>query len=70
MKVLITHFKKDDKGNTLYYDNRPLSQVTAVKLPLKFGYGSYNEPKKLLNTGIDVSDIISIESEGELNLSI
>lgn len=70
MNVLIEHYAKADNGrDTVYFNGKPVVQVTKVKLPLKFGYGSYNEPKKLLNTGIDVDDIIKITPEGELNMS-
>jgi len=68
MNVLITHFKKDGK-NTVYFEGKSVHQVTTVKLPIKFGYGSYNEPRKILNHDIDVDDIIEIVAEGELNLS-
>ena len=70
MNVLIEHYKKKDNGrDTVYFNDKPVTQVTLVKLPIKFGYGSYNEPKKLLDTGIDVEDIIKITPEGELNMS-
>jgi hypothetical protein len=70
MNVLIEHYAKKDNGrDTLYFEGKPVIQVTLVKLPLKFGYGSYNEPKKLLSTDIDVEDIIKITPEGELNMS-
>jgi hypothetical protein len=70
MNVLIEHYKKATNGrDTEYFNGKPVTQVTLVKLPLKFGYGSYNEPKKLLDTGIDVEDIIKITPEGELNMS-
>lgn len=62
MLVKITHFVKKDNGrDTEYLDGKPVSKVTEVKLPIKFGYGSFNEPKKLLDKGIDVDDVISIE---------
>lgn len=70
MKVLIEHYKKADNGrDTVYFNGKPVTEVTSVKLPLRFGYGSYNEPKKLLNTAINVEDIIKITPEGELNMS-
>ena len=72
MNVLIEHYKKASNGrDTEYYQGKPLTQVTTVKLPLKFGYGSFNEPRKLLNVSvsIDVEDIIGIVAEGELKLS-
>ena len=70
MNVLIEHYKKAANGrDTEYFNGKPVVQVTTVKLPLKFGYGSYNEPKQLLNTGIDVEDFIKITPEGELNMS-
>ena len=70
MNVLIEHFKKANNGrDTVYFQGKPVTQVTTVTLPLKFGYGSYNEPRKLLNHDIDVDDIIGIVAEGELNMS-
>jgi hypothetical protein len=70
MNVLIEHYAKKDNGrDTLYFEGKPVTQVTLVKLPLRFGYGSYNEPKKVLDCGIDVEDIIKITPEGELNMS-
>jgi hypothetical protein len=70
MNVIITHYKKKDNGvDTFYYEGKPVTQVTTAKLPLKFGYGSYNEPKKVFGTGINIEDIISIAAEGELNMS-
>jgi len=36
---------------------------------LRFGYGSLNEPKKLLDYNIDVEDIVKIVQEGCLGLS-
>ena len=70
MNVLIEHYKKKDNGiDTVYYEGKPLTIITLVKLPLRFGYGSYNEPKKLLDYNIDVEDILKIVAEGELNMS-
>jgi ethanolamine utilization protein EutQ (cupin superfamily) len=70
MNVIITHYKKADNGiDTVYHNGKPVQQVTTAKLPLKFGYGSYNEPKKILSHGINVDDVISIVAEGELNMS-
>jgi len=70
MIVLIEHYKKADNGiDTVYFEGKPVTQVTLAKMPLKFGYGSYNEPRKLLNCGIDLDDIIKITPEGELNMS-
>lgn len=61
MNILIEHYKKADNGiDTVYLNNKAVVMVTTVKLPLKFGYGSYNEPKKLLGTDINVDDIIKI----------
>jgi len=69
MNVIITHYKKADNGiDTVYYQGKPVTQVTTTKLPLRFGYGSYNEPRKVLPIGIDVDDIISIVAEGELDV--
>ena len=70
MNVLIEHFKKASNGrDTEYFEGKPVTMVTKVKMPLKFGYGSYNEPKKLLGHDIDVDDIKGITAEGELNMS-
>jgi hypothetical protein len=70
MNILIEHYKKTDNGRgTVYYEGKPVTQVTLVKLPLKFGYGSYNEPKVILDHGIQVEDIIRLTAEGELNMS-
>jgi hypothetical protein len=70
MNILIEHYKKADNGiDTVYYEGKPVVQVTLVKLPIKFGYGSYNEPKKILGHNIDVEDIIKLVAEGELNMS-
>lgn len=70
MNILIEHYKKADNGiDTVYYEGKPLTVITLVKLPLKFGYGSYNEPKKVLGYNIDVEDIIKLIPEGELNMS-
>lgn len=69
MKVLITSFKKTENGrDTIYVNGKPSTITTSYKLPLQFGYGSYNEPKVLLNSGgIQVQDIISVEAEGEMS---
>jgi hypothetical protein len=67
MRVLIEHYKKNNQ-DTLYYNGKPVVQITEAKLPLRFGYGSFNEPRKLLDYNIDIEDIIKI-TEGELNLS-
>lgn len=70
MNVIIEHFKKASNGiDTVYYNNKPVVIVTTVKLPLRFGFGSYNEPKKILDVGINVEDVIKITAEGELNMS-
>ena len=69
MKVLIEHYKKADNNiDTVYLNGKPVIQVTETTLPLKFGYGSYNEPRKVLDKGINVDDIISITAVGELNM--
>lgn len=69
MKVLITYFKKAENGrDTVYVDKKPVTTTISYQLPLQFGYGSYNEPKVLLNSGgIQMQDIISIEAEGEMS---
>jgi len=70
MNVLVEHYKKAENGrDTFYYNGKPVVQVTLVKLPIRFGYGSYNEPRKMLDHNIDVDDIIKITPEGELNMS-
>jgi ethanolamine utilization protein EutQ (cupin superfamily) len=70
MNVIIEHYKKADNGiDTVYHKGKPIRLITTVKLPLNFGYGSYNEPKKVFNCNIDVDDIISIVAEGELNIT-
>ena len=56
----ITHYKVDSRGNTVYVDRKPVTTTTVVEFPLRFGYGSYNEPRKLLNNRINSDDIISI----------
>lgn len=56
----ITHYKVDISGNTVYVDRKPTTTTTIVEFPLRFGYGSYNEPRKILNSGINSDDIISI----------
>jgi hypothetical protein len=61
--VKITYFQKEN-GNTVYVDGKPATITKNVELPLRFRFGSYNEPKKVLNisfTICDVDDIISIE---------
>jgi hypothetical protein len=69
MNVIITHYKKADNGrDTVYFEGKPVRQVTTVKLPIEFGYGSYNEPRKIKNMDINVDDIISMEAEGEMQL--
>lgn len=70
MNVLIEHYKKHENGrDTFYYQGKPVIMVTTAKLPLRFGYGSFNEPKKLLDYNIDVEDIVKIVQEGCLGLS-
>ena len=61
MKVIVKHYVKNGR-NTLYDNNRkPVIGVTVVDFPLRFGYGSYNEPRKLLDKNIEVDDIIEIK---------
>lgn len=68
MKAIITHFKLDSKGEVLYsegegnHSKKPLTTTTITDFPLRFGYGSYNEPRKLLNIGLDESMILNIEA--------
>lgn len=59
VEVVITHFKKDGI-NTVYYEGKPVFTTTKAKLPLMFGFGSYNEPMKILNCGINVEDVAVI----------
>lgn len=59
VEVVIVHFKKDGV-NTVYQDGKPVFTTTKAKLPLIFGFGSYNEPMKVLNCGINVEDVVSI----------
>lgn len=69
MNVIITHYKKADNGrDTVYFEGKPVRIITTVKLPIKFGYGSYNQPMKIKDMDINVEDIISIEAEGEMQL--
>lgn len=60
MLAEVKHFKKDDKGNTVYEDKKPVIETTRLSFPLEFGYGSYNEPKKIRNISINIDDIVSI----------
>jgi hypothetical protein len=63
MNAIITSYKKKANGiDTEYDENRkPIKIETIIPFPLKFGYGSYNEPKILFDSqGIQVDDIISI----------
>lgn len=63
MKVTISHYIRLNSWSedVLYKDNKPVIQDTVVELPLKFGFGSFNEPKKILNEGINVSHVIEIK---------
>lgn len=65
MHILISHIKKDDKGNTICLDNKPVISITKVQLPIKFGYGSYNQPKKIINIDINIENIVGISAEEE-----
>lgn len=62
MKVLITYYdpsKNEDNranGGGFKYG---ISEVEAT-LPLRFGFGSHNEPMKILNNGVNVEDVIYI----------
>ncbi len=65
LRVTVTHYLKDHLGNTIYTTNddgrkAPKKGETEVTLPLRFGYGSYNDGRMLLDYGIKVDDIISI----------
>lgn len=70
MNVVIEHYKKKlNSRDTEYHEGKPVVIETQTKLPLRFGYGSYNEPKLEMNTGIEVMDIIKITAVGESNMS-
>ena len=62
MKVLITYYDPSknvnnrSNGGGFKYG---VSEVEAT-LPLRFGFGSYNEPMKILNNGVNVNSVISI----------
>lgn len=59
--IYIHHFVRTlDKRNTVYVEGKPLKQVSRVKLPLRFTYGSYNEPYLIANCGIYVNDVIAM----------
>jgi hypothetical protein len=66
MNALVTYFKKDDKGNQEYdLDRRPVTATREMHFPLRFGFGSYNEPRKLFGTwSVDAEDVISVDVMG------
>lgn len=61
MKAIITHYVKLANGDFKYENDKPAFATTEVDFPIKFGYGSYNEPRKVLGPYcIDVDSVISI----------
>lgn len=64
MKVIIEHFDKDSKDNIKYHEGKPITTFTSIKLPIEFGFGSYNEPKKIINHDINIEDIVAIIGNG------
>ena len=62
MTAYILHYVKKANGRDTEYDEnrRPVTRWKEVQLPLRFGYGSYNEPAKVFGTGIDVANVIEI----------
>lgn len=62
MKASIVCFKKNSSGDTKYDENRiPITTTVITSFPINFGYGSYNEPKKIINLDVNIEDIISID---------
>lgn len=61
MKAIISHFVTDNQGNTLYDGKKPATGVTEVTFPIKFGFGSFNEPKKVFEaSGLNADDVLEI----------
>lgn len=60
-QLVITHYNKNANGSTVYVDGKPTFSTTVVSVPIKFGFGSYNEPMKVKGYDINVDDIISID---------
>ena len=63
MKVIIRHYRRvNDRCEDIVYDGgNPVIDETVVELPVKFGFGSYNEPKKVLNKGINADHVLEIK---------
>lgn len=62
MKAIVNHYVKNHIGDIEYEGGKPRISSTEVEFPIKFGYGSYNEPRKILGPySIDVDNIISID---------
>ncbi len=62
MKVKLTYFEKDIKDNTVYKDGKPVTGTSTASLPLRMGFGSYNEPRKVFGCGgLNVDDLLSVE---------
>jgi len=60
--AIITHFKKDSKGDVVYEGKKPVTITTEVDFPIKFGYAHYSDPMKVIGPyKINVEDILSIE---------
>ncbi len=66
MKARVLHFvrKFDRPNNSIEYgeNNKPIIKESIIDFPLRFGFGSYNEPQCILNAGrsINVEDIREI----------
>lgn len=59
MKVVILHYVRLNSWSDIEYKNgAPVIKETVTELPLRFGFNSLNEPKKVLN--INVSDVTEI----------
>ena len=66
MEVWVNHFvRKNNYNSDVEYDEnrRPVTKWTKCSLPLKFGYGSCNEPKRVCYTGINADDVIEISDK-------
>lgn len=62
MKAIVKHYAKQENGiDTLYNNGAPVVIETAIYLPLKFGYDSFNVPKVIHGTNIQVADILEVK---------
>lgn len=62
MKVKLVYFQKHANGrDTIYENGIPKHGSHITTLPLRFGYGSYNEPRKIHGEGVDADDLLSIQ---------